>query len=340
MASPARETTSDLIARMAAQPFAFDFFHAVRLLEASAPERPHLGETLSPADDLVRFGQNPSLAFPPSTLESVTAAREGRAAKLLVNFFGMFGPNGALPFHITEHARERQRNAHDPTLVAFLDVFHHRLLSLFYRAWAVNQKAVDFDRPDKSRFATYVGSTFGVGMESLRDRDAVPDWAKLYFSGRLASQTRNAEGLEAIISEFFGLPAKVQTFAGQWLTLPPASVCRLGASPESGTLGQTVIVGSRFWDVQMKFRVRLGPMGFLDLQRMLPVGDAFQRLKAWIRNYIGYELCWDAQLVLKKEEVPNAVLGRSGMLGWTTWLKSKPFPRDAEDVILQGEACV
>lgn len=339
MASPARQTTGDLIAQLAAEPFAFDFFRAVRLLEASAPDRPLLGETLQPSDDLVRFGQQPSLAFAPSTLQSVTPGRDGRATKVLVHFFGMFGPNGALPFHLTEHARERQRNAKDPTLVAFLDVFHHRLLSLFYRAWAVNQKAVDLDRPDRSRFSMYIGSTFGVGMESLRDRDAVPDWAKLYFSGRLAPQTRNAEGLQAIIREFFGLPAQIETFAGQWIDLPPESICQLGASPESGTLGRTVIVGSRFWDVQLKFRIRLGPMSLLDLQRLLPIGDAFKRLKAWIKNYVGHEFCWDAQLVLKKEEVPSTVLGKSGLLGWTMWLKSKPFPRDAEDVILDGEAC-
>ncbi len=339
MASPSGKTTSDLIARLSEEPFGFDFFRAVRLLEASAPGKVLLGDSLSPADDAVRFGQTPSLGFAPSTLASVTPGQAGMPAKFRVFFFGMFGPNGALPLHMTEHARDRERNFRDPTLSAFLDVFHHRLISLFYRAWATNQKAVDLDRPAKSRFTVFVGSTFGLGTEGLRERDAVPDWAKLYFSGRLAAQTRNAEGLESILGEFFGIPTRILPFMGQWLTLPPESACRLGASPESGLLGKTTIVGSRFWDSQLKFRVRMGPMSLLDLQRLLPVGDAFKRLKAWVLNYVGHELCWDAQLVLKAAEVPGTQLGKGAMLGWTTWIKSKPATRDAEDVIFQGAGC-
>ena len=119
MAGPPRQTTSDLIARLAAEPFAYHFYRAVRLLEAGAPDAPLLGETLSPADDLVRFGQTPTLAFAPSTLESIVPGQEGRPPKILVHFFGLFGPNGALPLHVTEHARDRQRNARDPALVRF-----------------------------------------------------------------------------------------------------------------------------------------------------------------------------------------------------------------------------
>jgi type VI secretion system protein ImpH len=338
MASTTGQKTSDVIERLAKEPFSFDFFRAVRLLEASAPDAPPLGRSLLPRDDPVRFGQTPSLSFAPSTMESVTL-RDGKAPKFRVNFFGLFGPNGPLPLHITEHARDRVLNAHDQTLVGFLDVFHHRLLSLFYRAWAVNQKAVDMDRPAKARFVTYFGSLLGLGTEGLRDRDAVPDWAKLYYSGRLVAQARNADGLQAIVEEFFGVRTRIQTFSGQWLQLPTGSTCRLGESRESGALGRTTIVGARMWDCQMKFRLRLGPMRLADLHRLLPNGDSFHRLKVWILNYLNRELCWDAQLVLLKEEVPATALGKAGQLGWTTWLKSKPFTNDAEDVILQGETC-
>ena len=336
MADPAGQQTSDVIERLAAEPFAFDFFRALRLIENRFPKKPRIGKSLSPREDPVRFGQVPSLAFSPSTLAEFHAGDDGHPAKLAVNFLGLFGPNGPIPLHITEYARERQRHAHDPTLTGFLDVFHHRILSLFYRAWAVNQKAVDMDRPNEARFPAYIGTLFGIGAESLRNGDAVPDNAKLYFSGHLACKTRHAEGLEKIIADFFGTPAKVLTFFGQWLVIPPASQCRLGESPETGTLGSTAIVGSRFWETQLKFRLRLGPMRLNDLYRMLPVGDAFRRLKCWVLNYSGQELFWDAQLVLKAEEVPETRLGSAGLLGWTTWLKSKPFERDADDLVVNG----
>ena len=336
MADPARQQTSGLTWRLAARPFGFDFFQAVRLIECRFLETPRVGNSLSPREDPVRFGQVPSLAFAPSTLAGFQPADEGRPAKLSVNFLGLFGPNGPMPVHITEYARERQLNAHDPTLVSFLDVFHHRILSLFYRAWAVNQKAADLDRPKDARFPIYIGTFLGIGIESLRDRDAVPDNAKLHFSGHLACKTRHAEGLEKIITDFFEMPAKVITFVGQWLVLPSSSQCRVGESPETGALGTTAIVGSRVWETQLKFRLRLGAMRLHDFYRMLPVGDAFRRLKCWVLNYSGQEYFWDVQLVLKAEDVPDTRLGKEGLLGWTTWLKSKPFERDADDLVVNG----
>ncbi len=205
METASRAETIDLIRELQEKPFGFDFFRAVRLLEALYATGPRLGESLTPRTDPIRFKQEPSLAFATSTIQSFEAHGEGQPLSLAVNFFGLFGPNGPLPLHVTEFAHDRHHNARDRSMVAFFVVFHHRMISRFYRAWAVNQKSADLDRPAESRFANSLGSLFGIGMESLRDRDAVPDWSKLYFSGRLACQTRNAEGLGAIIEEFFGI---------------------------------------------------------------------------------------------------------------------------------------
>lgn len=333
METPAREKTTDLIAALVAQPTAFDFFRAVRLLEARHRDRPRIGTSIDPREDPVRFGQRPSLAFACSTIESFT---DGGAQphELFVNFMGLFGPNAPLPLHITDFARDREANAKDETLTAFLNIFHHRVLSLFYRAWAVNQKATDLDRPEGATFTRFIGSFFGLGIPELRNRDAVPDWAKLYYSGWLSGQTRNADGLETILRDFFLMPARILTFVGHWLRLPEHSVCRLGEQPETGTLGRSAVIGARVWDCQLKFRVRIGPVTLTELQRLLPGGETFRRLKCWVRGYSGEEYLWDVQVVLKKEEVPAIQLGSGGMLGWTSWLQSRPAEQDAEDLVL------
>lgn len=336
METPARKETPDLIAALAANPTAFDFFRAVRMLEASHREQPRIGTSVDPREDPVRFGQRPSLGFARSTIEAF-ADGGAQPHELFVNFMGLFGPNGPLPLHITDYTRDREANAKDETITAFLNIFHHRILSLFYRAWAVNQKAVDLDRAETARFTKYIGSFFGMGMEQLRNRDAVPDWAKLYYSGWLSGQTRNADGLEAILRDFFQMPVRVLGFVGHWLRLPEHSVCRLGEDPETGTLGQSAVIGSRVWDCQLKFRVRIGPVTLPELQRLLPGGQTFVRLQCWVRGYAGDEFLYDVQVVLKKEEVPGIQLGTSGMLGWTSWLMSKPAERDAEDLILEPE---
>jgi type VI secretion system protein ImpH len=334
MADTNGNTPDSLIEELLKDPYSFDFFRAVRLLENERPDLPRVGFSISPAEDPVRFWQNPSLRFAPATLDSVKLNETAGVPTMAVNFFGLFGPNAPMPPHITEYALERDLHHHDTTIIAFFNIFHHRLISLFYRAWAAGQKSADMDRPKDQRYATYLGSLFGIGMEALQDRDAVPDPAKLYFTGRLSSQTRNAEGLEAILREYFHIPAEVQPFTGRWLTLPEDSLCRLGASPESGSLGVNAIAGSSFWDCQLSFRMRFGPMGLADYERMLPQGKAFERLKYWVLNYCGEHFFWDLQLVLKADEVPSTVLGQSSRLGWTTWLKTKPFACDADELIL------
>jgi len=334
METPDRKATTDLIGALIAKPATFDFFRAVRLIEAQYAERPHLGTSIDIRDDPVRFGQHPSLGFACSTVESFTDGSTG-PHRLFVNFMGMFGPNAPLPLHITDYALDRELNAKDKTLTAFLNIFHHRLLSLFYRAWAVNQKAVDLDRPEQANFPRYIGSLFGLGVSELRHRDAIPDWAKLYYSGWLAGQTRSADGLEAILRDFFQMPVRILTFLGHWLQLSEHSVCRLGERPETATLGHSAVIGSRVWDCQLKFRIRVGPVGLSQLQRLLPGTETFIRLQAWVRGYSGDEHLWDMQVVLKKEEVPAIQLGRSGLLGWTSWLKSRPTERDAEDLVLE-----
>src|SRR5690349_7120354 len=228
MADTNGNSPDPLIDRMVKHPYGFDFFLAVRLLESHRPDLPRVGYSISPSEDPVRFWQKPSLRFAPAALDSVWLNGAEAAPRMAVNFFGLFGPNAPLPPHLTEYALERELHFHDTTLTAFFNLFHHRLISFFYRAWAANQKAVDLDRPKEQHFATYLGALFGIGMDSLQHRDAVPDNAKLFFTGRLVCQPRNAEGLEAILRQYFHIPAEVQSFAGRWLQLPADSVCRIG----------------------------------------------------------------------------------------------------------------
>ena len=336
MASTSGETTDHLIARLVESPFAFNFFRAVRLLECHFRDAPRVGTASRLKDEWVRFGQKPSLAFAPSSVDQFDAPLDG-PARMFVQFLGLLGPNGPLPTHVTEFIIGRIIGSKDRTHSRFFDVFNHRFVSLFYRAWAVAQKTADFDRPEDSRFMAYIGSLFGVGMDSLLNRNTVPDRAKMYFAGRLACQTRNAEGLHAIIEGFFGIPTVIEEFSGFWMRIPDSNQCRLGESANTGSLGSNAIAGTRKYETQLKFRVRMGPMKLRDLERILPGGAAFKRLKDWVMNYIGIELRWDVQCVVEAAEIPAACLGRSGRLGLSCWTKSMDSTRDADDPVFDPE---
>lgn len=299
----------------------FDFFQAVRLVENAWPQQPRVGESLLPRDDAVRFTQRPELVFYPTTLGAFKQGEAGRAPQLAVNFFGLLGPHGALPTHLTEYIRDRERNADDPTFARFLDLFQHRMVSLFYRAWANTQPAVSLERPGRDRFSMYVGTTFGLGETSLRERDTVPDFAKLHFAGLLAMPTRPAAGLKLILARFFRLPVEIEQWVGHWMPLPRESLTRLG-SGDGAALGVSTLLGARTWDAQHKFRIVFGPLSIADYERFLPGADSLVRLVDWVRNYVHDGLDWDVNLQLRQADVPRLKLGMHARLGYTSWLLS------------------
>jgi type VI secretion system protein ImpH len=325
------------LAALEAEPYRFDFYLVLRRLECLHRDRPRLGTAARAADSPVRLGQEPSLDFPAENLAAFRAGDANRAHRLVVRFLGLFGPNGPLPLHLTEYARDRLRNADDRTFVRFADVFHDRAIALFYRAWAAAQPSVSLDRPDDDRFGVFLASLIGLGMPALRDRDAWPDAAKLHYAGHLGCQSRHADGLASMIRDVFGLPAEVQELVGEWLPLPEESRLHLGTRRDSGCLGQSTVIGARVWQRQHKFRVVLGPVGLDDYLRLLPGGESLPTLAAVVRNYTGEQFSWDLRLVLRRTEVPPLALGRAGRLGWTTWLHAREPTRDAGDLVLQAQ---
>jgi type VI secretion system protein ImpH len=339
MADEARATPPDLawLAALEAEPYRFGFFAALRRLECMYADRPRIGAATRPAESALRLGQEPSLDFPPATLAAFRAGKGTEPHRLLVRFLGLFGPHGPLPLHLTEYARDRLRNADDRTFAYFADVFHDRVLALFFRAWAASQPTVSLDRAGEDRFGVHLASLLGLGMPELRDRDAWPDFAKLHYAGHLASQSRHPDGLASMIGDYFGLSARIVELVGEWLVLSESTRLYLGARPESGCLGLSTVIGARVWERQHKFRVVLGPVGLRDYTRLLPGGDSLARLIALVRNYVGDQFSWDLQLVLRRDEVPRLELGRLGRLGWTTWLHAREPARDADDLLLQAQ---
>ena len=333
--SPGRRLA--LFDALAREPWTFDFFQALRRIESLHPERPRLGKAVRPADEPVRLSQEASVAFAPSTLSAFEPHHRG-GPRLEQRFFGLLGPNGPLPLHLTEYVRERVRLHRDHTLARFLDLFHHRMALLFYRAWAEARPTVQHDRADDDRFTVYVGALAGYGSTATRGRDAVSDHAKGFFVGHLARSARNAEGLASILGGYFRVSARIEQFVLDWLELPGDQRTALGGQPRvSGTLGLGAVVGRRVRDVQSRFRIVLGPMDFDRFGDFLPGGRSLPPLVDWVRNYVGFEFDWELQLVLARDEVPAIRLGREGQLGWTAWLGSRPSPADAGDVVFAPE---
>jgi type VI secretion system protein ImpH len=358
--------------RLFAEPYAFDFFQAVRLLNRLDPSRVPVGLWGPPESESVRFRAQVSLSFPPSAIADLAPpGSEVRVPVLTQAFFGLTGPSGVLPAYYTDLLLrlEATRVPERAALREWLDLFTHRLLALFHRAWEKYRFPIIYERRERGAgdldsFSQALFSLVGLGTPSVRGRlvvsreltveqtttqeavARVEDLALVYYAGLLAHRPRNAIGLEALLSDYFGLTARVSQHVGQWLVLEPADRTRIGADATHNLLGAGAVLGERVWDVQGKICIHLGPLGYAQFVEFLPDRDPVVERKAFfllahlVRLYVGQDLDFDVKLILRGDEVPDCVLEETQdvgpRLGWNTWLRSAPVAHDC-DAIFEGQ---
>lgn len=328
---------SPILEALEAEPYRFEFFQAVRLLELLARRREPVGRFVNPASEVVRFGVNSSPAFPASQLQAFTRRSDG-TPQISVNFMGLIGPLGLLPLYYTELVRERMREK-DYALRDFLDIFHHRVISLFFAAWEKYHFNIAYERGERDRFSHHLLDLIGLGTAGLQNRQEVPDDSLLFYGGLLALHPRSAIGLRQILWDYFDVPVEIEQFVGAWYPMDRDAQCNIGAGERySEQLGVGAVVGNEVWDQQSRIRLKLGPLGIDRFREFLPGGDADRQLRAITRFYAGGEFDVEVQLILRREDVPACELaardGEGVQLGWTTWVKSAPFTRDPGETVL------
>lgn len=326
------ENTTPVIEEMGTFLKQYDFNSVMRLLESKHQVR--FGSTKTPDNDPVLLGQTVHLHFAPSSIDKLRKAK-GKD-RLDVFFFGLSGPNGPLPSHLTERIFKQIKEQRNTTTIDFLNIFHHRLLSLYYRAWANKEPVVQYDLDKKNPFTTYIGSMAGYGLSALQNRDSLPDHAKLKFAAFLGGKIRHTDGLQQLIESIFEVKTQIKEFVGEWMKIPKQHHCILNESYYAKRLGRSSTLGKFSWQCQYKFKVFLGPLDIKDYESFLPGTIKIKQLNDAIRNYVGLELAWEIIPVLKKREVPRSKLGQYGRLGWTCWLNNTRLVRYKDYLRLRG----
>lgn len=321
----------DHIEQILANPMSHDLMWTLRVIEARYLDLPRIGDSQTLKHDPVRLDQAPSLKFASSEINQIRPCSGGYHIE--INNFGLWGPNGALPLSWTASARDRQHHSKDPTLVRFGAVFHHRMISLFYKAWSRSRKVTDFDRPSEQRFTNYLGSLAGVANTAFsRGLSDVPGFAKIYYSGLLGRFSRDPHSLVSVLSDYFGVSFHVEEYVARWLEVSAHS--RSSLSGEGAQLGSGAMLGERCWDCETKFRVLVGPLDRKQLERFALRADAFELISSWLQSWVGVELEWELRLMVKGEAAPCAQLGGS-TLGRNTWTFSESLTGVVRDVVLE-----
>jgi type VI secretion system protein ImpH len=314
------------------RPARFQFFQLVRLLRKLHAGRAPVGRDEDPADEFVRFRSDLDYGFPIGDVRSLEAGepRDGseRAVPddLTVNFFGLATPNsfGSLPTPYVEEIR-RQIRDRQPAMRDFLDLFNHRLVSLFYRAWERSRPDVLHDLGEHSPFESALHALIGLEPDVLRAR--VPgdsrDW--LARAGLLGMRPASQSAVEGLVESLLGIPARVEPFLPAWYEIDPDDRTRLGTL--NCRLGDDACLGAEVCLAQWRFRVVVGPMDLETYLPLLPDGEAFPMLCAAIRLAVGPEYDFEINLVLDRDAVPVLRLGAPEpdappcRLGWSTWLE-------------------
>ncbi len=309
----------------------FNFFQAVKLLEILHPEQNPVGANSEPTREPVRFSSRVGFEFPAGDIAEISAsAREGEPDRMSVNVMGLAGAMGPLPAVYTELVLERVWKK-DTALRDFLDIFNHRLVSMLYRVRKTCRIGFDFKSPQHSNVARYLFSLMGLGTAGLQDRMHVPDRALLFYTAHFARQGRSMVGLASLLSDHFGVKIRGEQFKGQWHQIAADQITMLGISGQNQILGDSVTIGSRVWDQQGKFELRVGPLSAEELLLFLPDGTAFAPLCELTRFYVGNELDFEIILLARKGDIPTPSLAgaMSPRLGWTSWLGIRE--RDSEN---------
>jgi type VI secretion system protein ImpH len=330
----------------------------VRLLARIFATRKPVGSTAKPQEEFVRFAQlascpdvkeaRLSMAFPASAVHSIERVPNSEdPPRATVTFFGLSGTQGVLPLCYTEWMIAR-RAAKDDGLAAFFDLFNHRLISLFYRAWEKHCPPVLYElavargcRPDP--FTQYLFDLIGMGTAGLRGRMRILDESLLLYAGLIAQRPLSASSLRGILRDYFSAPVEIEQCVGDWYALEDADCCYLAPDLERNQLGEAAFLGDEVWNQQGLFRISVGPLRLDRFLEFLPDGSAMGKLVELTTFLVGQAMTFEVRVLLHAEDVPLSRLSDEGIgqgavtprLGWIGWLKTDEFQTPAGDAVFR-----
>lgn len=340
MARHLRQQTASLGSQLFEKPYQFEFHQAVKLIEMLNPECKSLGEGPLPEEEALVLKGRILYAYPSSDLYSAkidifsNPLTVDQRITMQVNFFGIAGGHGPLPAPYTEVLYDRIRHQ-DTAGQDFIDIFNHRLLSILHRIRKKHWIGLSEQSPDKTPFANNLYALLGLGTNGTRNRLGIPDRGLLYYTGLLWAQPRSMIGLQTFLSNYFDLPVEVVQFQGGWNKLEASQVTRIGLRGQFNLLGQGAALGEKVWNQRKNITIHLGHLDQKSFMAFIKPGYGYPSLYDLTKLYVGVEQEFCFNLIIKASDAMETRLDGKTYLGWTSWLKTKPFTQDDGQVYLQ-----
>lgn len=363
MQTTQRRIDPPVIERLQREPYRFEFFQAVRLIELALLQRGErdVHQRLVPGERMVtqrlRFKSSMSLGFPPSEIEGLEF-RNGTGDKVSTTadwlslpapdsdaidkveltpaFFGMLGASGALPNTYTEMLLRREQSHRDSTARAFLDIFTNRATALFYAAWRKYRLPLHYEHERSRAYLPALLSLAGLGhaaqRQPLRDGEGeVFDETVAGYAAAVQHRPMSAVFLQRVLSDYFQSSIRIEQFLGKWYDVPPAQMSQLGGT--NATLGLTALAGARVWQRDLRIRLWIGPLKRSQFRAFFPGRAHAKALEKMLALLAGITVEYEVRLILAREDVRPVSLGESqgSHLGWDSFLSTRDAPLDRSD---------
>jgi len=316
------------------EPSQFQFHAAVKLLESLKPSCISLGEGVNSTQEALEIKTHTTLEMSPKDIHHISFG-DTLTPKMVINFFGLSTLQGPLPEAYRDLLLERIQTG-DMAMQDFLDIFNHRFASLLHRVRKKHWIGLATHPVEKTFIGKTVASFTGTNGSFLKGRLHIPDQSLMYYAGLLWQRPRSSGGLRNLIQGFFKIPASIHQFQGKWVTIDKDQTTMLGQQRRFNILGQDTILGSRVWEQQNAFMVHLGPLSLKKFATFLKPGVNYKAIRDLIHLYVQDHQDFTLNLILRKDQVPPLQLGKGAALGWTSWLKTKPFLQEDAQVKLSS----
>lgn len=297
------------------------FIAAVRLLEQLTSGAPRIGGEGPFSAEAISFRHSPSFASQPNELERIQEVQSPRTVEQALEakhrrfevttcFLGLSGADSPLPLYLASALvfddEWSHRQAH------FLDIFHNRILALFYRAVA----KYDYPREclstandvSSARVLAMAGlDVSGQSKPAVSQRELLRLAALFTLGGATARSIEN--GLRELMApDLGGIPLALSQFTGGWVNYDAAQTNRLGQA--NNEAGASFMLGTRIRHPGNRARITVGPMSPEVARNFSPGGDAYQRVRDLVGALCGEPLVFDLELLIQEGEYPPFILGR------------------------------
>lgn len=324
MATNQRSTNSALKKSLPEQviesPAYFDFDQLIYILETMRSKANPLGIANEPQKEAARIRSNPVMHQEHGEISKVEVFNTiSTLPEIYTNFLNLIGINGPLPLPYTEIILERLKNK-DKAALHFLDVFNHRLVSLWHKLRKKNYPHLYRSLPKDT--------PIGKVVTDLSGFSPIDNINHTVFFDYYWRRSRSLISLLNLIQGFFKIQVKITPFQGCWRIIQENYGSKIGVKKgQYNLLGKTSILGLRAWDQSAGFLITLPSLTWAEVQEFLPFedkklgGSNFEKLKKILHGFIGIQPKVFLNVNLMEAENKGATLNSKFALGLNSWIK-------------------